>query len=241
VASRVNAKQERQRAAAAAAAKAAKEQRARTTRIVAGVVVLVLVVVGGIWWQVQRSTVDDVADPGPQVASELLDDGVAIGDADKPVVDIYLDFLCPHCAEMEQRIGAAIGAMAEEGEAQVVIHPITLIDPAESARSAAAFGCAGGTTKELGFQKALFDNAAGGFSTDRLVEIGASVGLTDPAFVQCVKNDDKADWATAVNTAATQAGVKGTPTIFVDGNPMNLDATQTPVGFRLEVGKLQNN
>lgn len=238
MASRVNAKQQRQAAAAAAAAKAANERRARTTKIVAGVVVLVLIVAGGIWWQVQRASVDTVADPGPQVASEQLDDGVAVGEADAPVVEIYLDFLCSHCADLEERIGDAVAEMTAAGEMRLVIHPITLLDPAESARSAAAFGCAAGTESVLGFQKALFANAGGGFSTERLVEIGASVGLTDSAFVQCVEDESEADWAVAVDAARVERGVEATPTIFVDGTLMDIQATDTAADFRAEVAEL---
>lgn len=238
MASKVNAKPERQAAAAAAAAQAAKDRRARITKIVAGVVVLVLIVAGGVWWQVQRTSVDTDADPGPQVSSEKLADGIAVGDADAPVVDIYLDFLCSHCAELEERIGSAVSDMAADGEIRLVIHPITLIDPTESARSAAAFGCAGGTESVLGFQAALFENAGGGFSTERLVEIGASVGLTDAAFVQCVEADAEADWATAVDTAATLRGVEATPTIFVDGTEMDIQATGTVASFRAEIAAL---
>ena len=238
MASRVNAKEARQRLAAEAAAQAARERRRRTMIIFAAVAVLVLAVGGGIWWQIQRTAVDEVADPGPQVASELLGDGVAVGDADGPVVDVYLDFLCSHCAELEDRVGEAVADLAVDGEARVVIHPITLIDPTESARSAGAFGCAAGSDSVLGYQAALFENAGGGFSAERLVEIGASVGLTDAAFVQCVEDESEADWATAVNAAATERGVRGTPTIFVDGTEMDIQATETAAGFLAEIAAM---
>ena len=229
-------KQERQRAAAEAAAQAARERRAQRIKVVAVVVGLVVVIAGLVFWRYQSTQqVATVADPGPQVPSERLDDGVAIGAADGPVVDIYLDFLCPHCAEMEERIGGAIEDMAVDGDARFVIHPITLLDPTESARSAAAFGCAAGTDSVLGFQKALFDNASGGFSTERLLEIGASVGLDDPTFVQCVEDESDADWAAAVDSAATERGVTGTPTIFVDDEKMKLEATETAGAFRAEI------
>jgi protein-disulfide isomerase len=172
------------------------------------------------------------------VPSVKLDDGVAIGAADAPVVDIYLDFLCPHCAELEERVGTAVADMAVDGDAKFVIHPITLIDPTESARSAAAFGCAAGSDSMLGFQKALFDNASGGFSTERLLEIGKSVGLTDSAFVECVQNESGLDWAAAVDAAATEHGVEGTPTIFVNGTKMDLEETETPGQFRAEIAVL---
>lgn len=236
MASKVNAKQaSRQRLAAEAAERAAGERRARTTKIVVAVAVLALVVGGGIWWQVQRSAVDEVADPGPSVSSELLDDGVGVGAASAPVVDIYLDFLCPHCAELEERIGDTVAELAVAGDARVVVHPITVIDPTESARSAAAFGCAAGSEVVLGYQRALFDNAGGGFSADRLVEIGASVGLTDPAFVQCVQDGAQASWAEAVQAAATERGIRGTPTVFVNGAEMDLAATETAEGFLAEL------
>jgi 2-hydroxychromene-2-carboxylate isomerase len=90
----------------------------------------------------------------------------------------------------------------------------------------------------LGYQRALFENAGGGFSTDRLLEIGASVGLTDDAFVRCVRDESQASWAADVDAAANAQGVEGTPTIFVDGTEMDLEATLTTAGFRDEVAAL---
>ena len=148
MANRVNAKQQRQAAAAAAAAQAARERRSRTIKIVAGVAVLVLAVVGGI-------VVPDATHGGRRSRRSWpagrppssFDDGIAVGEAEAPVVEIYLDFLCSHCADLEERVGDAVADLAVDGEAKFVIHPITLIDPTESARSAAAFGCAAGTIR----------------------------------------------------------------------------------------------
>ncbi|MDQ3113477.1 MAG: DsbA family protein [Actinomycetota bacterium] len=240
MAGKVSAKQVTQhRLVAEAAERAARERRTRITRVVTAVTVLALAVGGGVWWQVQRSAIDEVADPGPSVSSELLADGIALGGANsRPVVDVYLDFLCPHCADLEERIGDTIADLAASGDARVVIHPITLIDPAESARSAAAFGCAAGSDGVLGYQRGLFDNAGGGFSTERLVAIGASVGLTDAAFVRCVQDGTQAGWAAAVDAAAGERGVEGTPTILVDGAELDLAATVTPAAFMAELEAL---
>lgn len=235
MASKQSAKEQaRARIAAERAALAARERRDRTIKIVAGLVVLTLVVGGGIWWQTSRNQVADTADPGPQVAAERLDDGIRIGSGG-PVVDIYLDFLCTHCADLEERVGDEIATMAEQGEATFVVHPLTFLNPAESARSAAALSCAAGTESVLGYQAALFANAGGGFSTERLVEIASSVGLTSDDVVSCIETDAEAGWAAATDAAARERGIEGTPTIFVDDTEIALALTETPEAFRAAV------
>ena len=198
-------------------------------QVIAVAVVLLVVVGAGIWWQLSRSAVT-VEDAGASAPAELLDDGVAVGTADAPVVEVYADFLCPHCLELEERLGATIDELVTSGEARLVLHPVSFIDPTESARSAAALGCAAETTSVLGFQRALFANAAGGFATERLVEVATATGLDDDV-VQCVRDEAQLEWAAAVDTAARDRGVGGTPTIFVDGEELPIEQTADPAMF----------
>lgn len=219
----------RERLAAEQAAQEAAARRQRLIRIAAVVVALVVVVAGGVWWQVQRTAVS-VTPTGPSVQGERLPDGVAVGAADAPTLDVYMDFLCPHCLELEERIGDTIDYLVTTGDARLVLRPITLIDETESARSAAALGCAADSTAVLGFEHALFQNAGGGFSTDRLVEFATVAGLDDDV-AQCIRDDAELDWAAAVDAAATAAGVEGTPAVFVDGVEMPLESTSDPETF----------
>lgn len=73
-----------------------------------------------------------------------------------------------------------------------------------------------------------------GFSTDRLLESAASVGLDDSTFVQCVEDESDADGGAQLTPRRPSEGSPG-PIIFVDGTLMNLDATQTAGAFRAEV------
>ena len=209
VASRVN----REAGAAPAGSRGGRAGRAASavgaaTPIVVALVVLALVVVGGIWWQVQR--VGGRRGRRPRSAGAL---GAARRRRSRsatptaPVVDIYLDFLCSHCAELEERIGDAIADMAVDGEARFVIHPITLLDPTESARSAAAFGCAAGS--DVGARLpagAVRRTPAAGSPPIGWWRSARRSGSTDAAFVQCVEDESEADWAAAVDAAATERG-----------------------------------
>lgn len=239
MASRAERKQRlRERLAAEQAAAEAQARRGRALRIGAVVVALALVVVGGIWWQTNRSALT-VPDSGlPAVAAEQVDAGIALGTAAAPVVDVYVDFLCPHCAEMEERIGPAVAELAESGDARVVLHPVSYIDPEESARAAGALACAVGTEQVLAYQAAMLANQGGGFGADRLVEIATAVGIDDAEVEQCIRDEGEAGWAADVDAAARDLGVAGTPTVFVDGVEMPIEATETPETFLAAVEEL---
>ena len=234
----------RERIAAERAAQQARAKRNRRIQIIAVVVVVLAIVAGGIWWQSNRSAIATTADKGPQVPATKTDDGVTIGTAGT-TVDIYLDFLCPHCAELEERLGDTLDEMVTAGDITLALHPVTLIDPTQSARAAAAFACAAdsGTDSMLGYERALYANQSGDTSAAALIEIAKSVGITGPTFTSCVNDDEQLDWAAGVNTAAQTAVAKvsdsfGTPTIIINGKLVDLSRTEDPDDFRATVQEL---
>jgi protein-disulfide isomerase len=220
----------RERLEAERAAREAAERRRRRLTIVAAVTALVVAVAGGIWWQTSRSAVS-VADAGPSAPAQLAATGIEVGEADTPVLDLYSDFLCPHCQELDERIGTTIDDMVTAGEVRLVLHPVSYIDETESARSAAALACSADSESVLGFSRALFENVAGGFSTERLVEIATATGLGSEA-VSCIRDGSQLSWAAEVDAAARERGVAGTPTIFVNGDELPITATETADAFR---------
>ena len=135
-------------AAARTAAEASERRRERTVRLV--LVLVVLVVVGGIigaaLWSTKKDEkpIDANAPLPAGISKEQL--GAPVGAATKPVLDVYEDFQCPACANLEKVLGPTINQLANQGKVRVNLHPMTFLDSNlnndASLRAAAAFGCA---------------------------------------------------------------------------------------------------
>jgi protein-disulfide isomerase len=111
----------------------------------------------------------------------------------------------------------------------VVYHPIAILDRYStteySTRSAAASAAAAEGGKFLAFHDALYaqqpPEGGPGLDDAKLIEIGRSVGLTDPAFADAVTKGTYRGWATTVTDTASARGVTGTPTVLVGGKKLD--------------------
>lgn len=165
--------------------------------------------------------------------------GDAIVTGSGPVtVDIYQDYLCPYCKQFHDSAGATLTQMAEQNQITLAIHPIAILDQQStneySTRSAAAAGCAADGDKFLAFNDALYANqpAEGGAgpTNDELITTGKGVGLTD-SFGTCVTDGTYLTWPAHTTDVASEKGVSGTPSVFVNGTKVNatLAAVQTAI------------
>ncbi|GGM22083.1 membrane protein [Micromonospora sonchi] len=187
--------------------------------------VVVLVIAGLIGWSVfsgQRGG-KFIPPPGANDAGT----GIVVGSG--PVtVDIYEDYLCPACKRFEQTSGATIDQLISDGKIRAVYHPVAYLNRFSSTdystRSSAASGCAAEGGKFTEFGKALFERQpaenGGGLSDDQLIDIGAEVGLDRDAFGTCVRDRKYRPWSAHVTDEASRANVTGTPTVLVDGKPV---------------------
>jgi protein-disulfide isomerase len=220
----------RQRARAAAAHKVleqrrAAERRRRTlfTSALVGALLLLAGIVGYGVYVAQRP--DDVRPPAGAV-----DQGTGLAVGDGPVkVEIYLDFLCPACREYEEQAGPVLQDYVDEGRITVVYHPLNFLDRLSSTdystRSAAAAASAADAGKLTEYVTALYqrqppENSAG-LSDDELVAIGRDVGIMSSTFEQDVKSERYHEWVEFVTGKADERGVRGTPTVYVDGKQVD--------------------
>jgi protein-disulfide isomerase len=159
------------------------------------------------------------------------------------VVDAYIDFQCPFCRAFEMTSGDAVRAMATDGLITLVVHPMDFLDEAStnhySSRAASASGCASDADRFSEYAQVLLANqppeGGPGLTDEQLVELGVTVGLTEPSFVQCVPQHVYVPWADRVTQLALARGVSGTPTTLVDGVPVpaNARAIAAAVGSAL--------
>lgn len=182
----------------------------------------------------QSDTATDGAGASEPVAT-LLADGISFG-TEGPLVEVYLDFFCEQCGDLESRVGQTMAEMTGAGAMTLVLRPVKFVSPF-SGRAAAALSCTVGSGESLAYQKAVF--AEGGIlPRERLVAIAAEVGIEDPAFAECVSARETRDFVDATTDAARDRGVAGVPALFVDGEQVDPAITETPEDFRAAIDEL---
>jgi protein-disulfide isomerase len=242
---------------ARAESEAAERRRERTIRIVGGLVVLL--VVGGLLavgflagrdnGATGTSTPTPTADPSAAMPTGVTSDtyGVKYGtgwtsadEAKLPTLEIWEDFQCPACKQVEAASGAQIQELADAGKVKLLYRPATFLDvslaakneangnPNSSARATNAWGCAIDAGKTGEYHGGVFDiqpaEEGVGYTDQQLIDLGATVGISgaDTAnFTKCVQDGTYLGWAANSNQQFLDANVGGTPTAFLNGVELN--------------------
>jgi hypothetical protein len=136
-------------------------------------------------------------------------------------VDIWEDPQCPVCKNFENANGDYIDSLVREKKATVRFHVLSFLGD-ESVRAANASFCAADEGQYLDFHHALYAvqsplENSGFWSNDKLVSIGKKIGITSTKFADCVTKGSKIDLVKANYDSMPKFGVKGTPTVFIDG------------------------
>jgi protein-disulfide isomerase len=207
---------------------ARRRKRDRRILIIVAVGVLVVLVGGGIGLQAWRTSRAPSAAPqtGASTGPVTITNGqpIVLGPADAPVrIRLYEDFHCPHCAEFEEAFGPTITAAQNAGTAAVAVYPMSFIDEG-SASAANAMACAAEAGFGQGYYTALFANHTLQWSNRQLITLADQVtgDQTPDSFKTCVEQAEHMAWVQSINTAANQAGVSSTPTMFVNDQPVDI-------------------
>jgi protein-disulfide isomerase len=202
-------------------------EKARTRRLWVTIgAVAVLVIAGLIGWGVYASQRPDSYTAPAHTSAN--DDGLVIGSG-SATVEVYLDFMCPHCKEFEDAAGGTLNKLVDDKKIKLVYHPVAFLDGAStteySTRSSAASGCASDAGKLREFVTAMYANqppeSSAGLSNDEII---AKSGISGADFASCVREQKYKDWVSHVTDAATNRGVNGTPTVYVNGKQVEASA-----------------
>lgn len=242
---------------ARAESEAAERRRERLIRIVGGIVVLL--VVGGLLAAGFFAGRDDTTaggsssaptpDPGAALPAGVSGEnyGVPYGtgwtsadEAKLPTLEIWEDFQCPACKQVEAASGDQIQALADAGKVKLLYRPATFLDaslaadneangnPNSSARATSAWGCAVDAGKAGEFHSAVFDiqpaEEGVGFSDQQLIDLGTTVGIAEAdraTYTKCVQDGTYLSWSANSNQAFVEGGVGGTPTAYLNGVELN--------------------
>lgn len=185
--------------------------------------VLVAIVAIGFAVSRARDTSGDVAAPPAGTASY----GVTIGDPSAPhTVVVYEDFLCPYCAQLEAATRDELERLADAGRVHVEYRPFDLLSSISdySIRSANAFAVvleASGPEVAKGFHDLLYaeqPSEGGPYpDDDQLVALAVRAGAVEGEVRTGILGNHRLRWVEDATRLAEDAGVRGTPTILLDG------------------------
>jgi len=170
---------------------------------------------------------------GPaQVGAANLQEGYLQAGTGATVVDLYIDPMCPFCAQFEFANGATLAALVEDNTITLRLHSLTFLDQASngteySTRASAALTCQAALNPDdlLDYVAVLFANQpaenTAGLTDSQLVELSTG----GQSIEDCVTTGEYRLWSQA-NTEAALTGpipgaevdsIRGTPTALVDG------------------------
>ena len=242
-------------AKARADAKAAQKARDRKVTLI-GIgavvaIVAVLAVVGIISVNKQNTAKNGPLPKG--VTSDTF--GVKVGTAWKaanadsiPKLQLWEDFQCPACYEMEASSGSTVLKLAQEGKLRLEWRPTIFLDqnlaqlntkyqhPNSSLTATMALGCAVDAGVEEKFHPAVFARQHNqfntlepkeegyGFGLEELMSAATQAGLSGDAlntFQTCLTAEKYKNWVNASYNQFNSSGVTSTPTGFLNGKELD--------------------
>ena len=226
----------------------ARAARSRRRIVVSASVVAVLALVGGAAVAIGAAADDSstvaVTGPGGAAATTLVvpanasgPDGTVVvyGKADAAhTLQVFEDFRCPVCKSFEEANGQAVQQLADDGAYRIEYHLAAFLDVNLGGRgSRTALAAAGaalneGVDKFKQFHDVLYanqpDERQDGFgNVNTVLALADQVpGLKTAAFTKAVTEGTYLPWAAKVAEAFNTSGVTGTPTVKLDGSPVQL-------------------
>lgn len=164
------------------------------------------------------------------------------GSSSVPVLEVWEDFQCPACGALELANGVGIEKLAEDGKVQLVFRPTAFLDANlgndSSHRAIAAWGCAIDAGKLKEYRNTIFSNQpveeGVGYTEEQLLSFGSQSGLTDTeltSFSQCVTDGTYLAWAANSNQEFATAQIGGTPSGFLNGEPVETAILADPIAL----------
>lgn len=179
----------------------------------------------------------------PKAATDDFGIVIAQGKPGTPVVDIYIDFQCPYCGQLDRAIAPQLERAATERTARVAVHPMVFLDRGlgndSSTRMAKLFICSSEVSTDVArhFYAAAFANQpteGKGYDDAVVAKVFADATITADdvaAITQCAASPTYDGWVSQVDSAALERGVEGTPALFVNGTVFNPGSVATAEEF----------
>jgi protein-disulfide isomerase len=161
-----------------------------------------------------------------EYSATVLDDGTVVAGPDtaKVKLDVYEDFLCPYCDQLEQATGAQTAKAMADGKLQIRYHLVNLLDahsvpPGYSTQAANAAIAAAKQGKFADFHASLYaqqpEEGGPGYTNAQLLSLGKRLGITAPQFTTDVNTNAYGKLVQQQYNAAFNPplSLNGTPTV----------------------------
>lgn len=174
--------------------------------------------------------------------------GVLFGEPTAPVtVTVMSDFRCPACRAFHEANSGQLADLTAAGTVQVEHVPVSILDRFSegtrfSTRAAGAAFCVAETDKDryLDFETVMYTNqpteGTPGLSSEEIAGLAAGVGVSQ-AGQDCIRQDRYADYATKVTEDASAAGMRGTPTVYLNDEQIGDWSTEN---LRTQIERMAN-
>ncbi|MEY9908797.1 protein-disulfide isomerase [Catenulispora sp. MAP12-49] len=254
-ANRVGKQNARERVLAEKVARQRRERR-RKQMTIGGVVVLVVAVAGGVGIAVSAAKHNSTPYLAPAAAvvdpqaKSTKATGIHIGSDDAPVkMNVFEDFRCPVCQEVETAVEPTYRQYVEAGKLQITYHPARVIDSHDngtgSLNGANAAACAQDQSQFLPLHDLLYANQPNE-QTDPWADKSALLKIADeiPAlkssadFQSCVTGGTHNGWVQANADNFNKLGLPGTPTMFIDGQQLSFTQNSAAAVLQYFQGQL---
>ena len=150
------------------------------------------------------------------------------GPADAPITIVeFADYQCPYCARSEGLIGQVLQAYPTQARFVYKHFPLTANHP-QALPAALAAAAAQKQGKFWEMHQMLFDNQRA-LSPEQIEGYAKKLGLDMKRFKADMDSDEVKEQVEADRRLARRAGVRGTPTVFVNGR---LVQDRTVDGFK---------
>ena len=136
----------------------------------------------------------------------------------------FSDFQCPFCERYQQTIHPElVKEYVDSGKVNFVYKHSAFLGQ-ESVWAAQAAECAADQNKFWQYHDLLFARQSGenqgAFTKDKLIGFAKDMGLDMTKFEPCLTNDETLARVQADTQEGQKAGVRGTPTFFINGQPL---------------------
>jgi len=148
-----------------------------------------------------------------------------------PTLDVYEDFQCPYCGDLEHGLGSTIESLAAQGKIRLAYHIMTFLDDNlgndASVRAAEGAFCAAAGGKFLEYHNQVYSNQptqeGAGWTDAQLATFASNAGLTGSALTtwkSCTAADTYAAYIASIEKQSSTDGVTGTPTVKLNGTDL---------------------
>lgn len=169
--------------------------------------------------------------------------------ADAPKVEIFLDYQCPFCKQLEDLHGATIEELGASGQINLIYRTKTFLDGNlrndSSFRAAVAASCADTVGAYPAYHDAVFASQPQegvGYPSDQLrATFAATAGISGEnltKFQACYDSRATGNFVKAVEEMSSKAGVNSTPIIWVNGKPLDMNSAFSMTADQLKAALL---